>query len=87
MNIHPSDIEFTLGAHPAIAEAAVVGAPDREFGEQVVAFVVTREDVSGDGVDRLVPRAARGVQGSKASARRAGAATQQLRQGAEGQVG
>jgi acyl-CoA synthetase (AMP-forming)/AMP-acid ligase II len=43
VNIYPTDIEFALAAHPAVAEAAAVGAPDREFGEQIVAFVVTRQ--------------------------------------------
>ena len=45
VNIYPTDIEFTLGQHPAVVEAAAVGAPDREFGEQVIAFVTTRQAV------------------------------------------
>jgi acyl-CoA synthetase (AMP-forming)/AMP-acid ligase II len=45
VNIYPTDIESVLQQHPAVAEAAVVGAPDREFGEQVAAFVVTRQPV------------------------------------------
>ena len=43
-NIYPTDIEFALAAHPAVAEAAVVGAPDPEFGEEIAAFVVTRQE-------------------------------------------
>lgn len=39
INIYPSDIEATLTAHPAVAEAAVVGWPSREFGEEIAAFV------------------------------------------------
>jgi len=39
-NISPREVEDALLAHPAVAEAAVVGAPDREWGEVVVAFVV-----------------------------------------------
>jgi long-chain acyl-CoA synthetase len=41
-NVYPRDIEEVLFEHPAIAEAAVVGRPDPEFGEEVVAFVVRR---------------------------------------------
>ncbi|MBA2674260.1 AMP-binding protein [Ramlibacter sp.] len=39
-NIYPSDIEAVLREHPAVREAAVVGAPSAEWGESPVAFVV-----------------------------------------------
>lgn len=42
-NISPREVEETLLAHPAITEAAVIGAPDTHYGEQVVAFVTARE--------------------------------------------
>ncbi len=38
-NIHPQEIEEVLGAHPAVAVAVVVPAPDPEFGSRPVAFV------------------------------------------------
>jgi long-chain acyl-CoA synthetase len=41
-NIYPKDVEETLHMHPAVAEAAVIGAPDEMMGEQVVAYVVLR---------------------------------------------
>jgi long-chain acyl-CoA synthetase len=41
-NVHPGEVEAVLSAHPAVAECAVLGAPDRQRGEQVVAFVVIR---------------------------------------------
>jgi long-chain acyl-CoA synthetase len=44
-NIYPRDLEEILFEHPAIAEAAVVGRPDPQFGEEVVAFVVKRPGV------------------------------------------
>ncbi|MGH3240709.1 MAG: AMP-binding protein [Spirillospora sp.] len=39
-NVSASEVEFALLAHPAIAEAAVVAAPDPVRDEEVVAFVV-----------------------------------------------
>ena len=41
-NVYPSEIENVLHAHPAIAEAAVVGVPDQRLGEEVVAVVILR---------------------------------------------
>ena len=41
-NIYPKEIEDVLYAQPAVLEAAVVGQPDRVFGEQPVAFVALR---------------------------------------------
>jgi fatty-acyl-CoA synthase len=41
-NISPGEIEDTLRAHPAVADVAVVGAPDEQWGERVAAFVVPR---------------------------------------------
>ncbi|KAF0118151.1 MAG: Acyl-CoA synthase [Xanthobacteraceae bacterium] len=39
INIYPADVEAALTAHPAVAEAAVVGWPSKEFGEEIAAFV------------------------------------------------
>ena len=41
-NIYPREVEEVLLGHPSVAEASVVGRPDREWGEVVVAFVVAR---------------------------------------------
>jgi fatty-acyl-CoA synthase len=38
-NIYPAEVEGALAAHPAVAEAAVVGVPDEYWGEQLVGFV------------------------------------------------
>jgi long-chain acyl-CoA synthetase len=39
VNIYPQEIENVLIAHPAVMDVAVVGAPDAEMGERVVAVV------------------------------------------------
>jgi fatty-acyl-CoA synthase len=45
-NIYPAEIEAVLHEHPAVADAAVVGAPDERWGEVCIAFVVLDEPVS-----------------------------------------
>jgi long-chain acyl-CoA synthetase len=53
-NIYPREVEEALLAHPAVAEASVVGKRDAEWGESVVAFVVSRGVPPGvDELDRL----------------------------------
>jgi long-chain acyl-CoA synthetase len=39
VNIYPQEVENLLIAHPKVADAAVVGAPDDEMGEKVVAVI------------------------------------------------
>ena len=39
-NVYPAEIESVLHAHPAVAEAAVIGVPDERWGEACLAFVV-----------------------------------------------
>jgi long-chain acyl-CoA synthetase len=39
-NVYPREIEEVLYAHPAITEAAVIGIPHEEYGEEVKAVVV-----------------------------------------------
>ena len=39
-NAYPAEIEQALGAHPHIAQAAVIGIPDERLGEVGMAFVV-----------------------------------------------
>jgi acyl-CoA synthetase (AMP-forming)/AMP-acid ligase II len=43
MNIYPREVEEALLRHPHVQAVAVVGRPDPEWGEAVVAFVVTDE--------------------------------------------
>jgi fatty-acyl-CoA synthase len=43
-NIYPAEIEAVLLSHPAVTAAAVVGIPDRFWGEVVAAAVITSAD-------------------------------------------
>jgi long-chain acyl-CoA synthetase len=46
MNIYPREVEEVLLQHSAVTAVAVVGKPDAEWGEAVIAFVVANPDVS-----------------------------------------
>jgi fatty-acyl-CoA synthase len=41
-NVYPAEVEDLLTGHPLVAEAAVTGVPDPEFGQRLVAYVVRR---------------------------------------------
>jgi len=47
-NVFPAVVEDLLAAHPAVAEAAVAGVEDAEFGQRLAAYVVTRPDTRLD---------------------------------------
>jgi long-chain acyl-CoA synthetase len=50
-NVFPREVEEVLYEHPAVLEAAVVGTPDEEMGEEVCAAVVLRPEVSASAED------------------------------------
>jgi len=43
-NVYPIEVEKTLAAHPEVAEAAVIGVDDAQYGQRLAAFVVLRPD-------------------------------------------
>ena len=43
-NISPGEVEETLLAHPAVADAAAIGLPSRQWGETVSAVIVKAKD-------------------------------------------
>ena len=86
-NISALEIEDALYQHPAVADVAVVAAPDRRTGERVCAFVVAAPDadpptiaVAGPALPRPRSRGAEVPRAARAGRR---AAPQLLRQGAQ----
>lgn len=45
-NVYPAEVESALYAHPSVAEVAVIGAPDPQWGEAVVAVVALKPGTS-----------------------------------------
>src|SRR3984957_3185982 len=45
-NVYPREIEEFLYTHPEIADVQVIGVPDERYGEELMAWVVTREGAS-----------------------------------------
>lgn len=52
-NIYPREVEEVLLQHPTVSEVSVIGRPDREWGEIVVAYVVTadRDNIDVESLD------------------------------------
>lgn len=44
LNVYPAEVEARMLEHPAVAQACVVGIPDADWGERVVAAVVLRDE-------------------------------------------
>ena len=53
LNVYSAEVERVIGGHPAVAECAVVGIPDPEWGEAVAAFVVPRPEADVDADELL----------------------------------
>lgn len=53
-NVYPAEVEATLLAHPAIAQAGVVGVPDARWGQVPVAVVVLRTGARQPAPDEVI---------------------------------
>jgi acyl-CoA synthetase (AMP-forming)/AMP-acid ligase II len=43
-NVHPTQVEAVLNEHPAVRDSVVVGVPDAQWGELVVAYIVPAQE-------------------------------------------
>jgi acyl-CoA synthetase (AMP-forming)/AMP-acid ligase II len=59
-NIAPAEIEDLLDQHPAVRAAAVVGMPDDEWGERIVAAVVARPGTTAEELTAFARQRLRG---------------------------
>ena len=50
-NVYPREIEEVLYTRPEVGECAVVGLPDKEYGERVTAFIIPKKDREIDPAD------------------------------------
>lgn len=48
LNVYPREIEEVLYTHPSVADAAVIGAPDPLRGDEVVAIIALKPDMTAD---------------------------------------
>ena len=91
-NVYPAEVENALLAHPAVADAAVIGVPSDVWGETVKAVVVAAPDAVGAGTSEVRagpghhhrhPRAARPLQVPDVGRLRRRAPPEPVRQGAQ----
>jgi malonyl-CoA/methylmalonyl-CoA synthetase len=53
LNIYPPEVERVLAEHPSVSACAVIGCPDREWGERVTAAVVLHQGESISSADLI----------------------------------
>jgi long-chain acyl-CoA synthetase len=52
-NIYPREVEEALLRHPRVTEVNVIGRPHKDWGEEVMAFVVAKDGVTAEELDRF----------------------------------
>ncbi len=50
-NVYPREIEEVLYSRPEVVECAVIGLPDKEYGERVMAFIIPKKGQKLDPVE------------------------------------
>ena len=43
-NIYPKEIEDFIYHHPKVKDVQVIGVPDKQYGEEIMAYVILKED-------------------------------------------
>ena len=51
-NVYSAEVERQINLHPNVLESAVIGLPDPVTGERVVAYLVQREPLTSNELDR-----------------------------------
>lgn len=51
LNVYPAEVEDAIASHPAVAEVAVIGSSDEDWGEVGIAIVVPAEGSQLDGLE------------------------------------
>jgi long-chain acyl-CoA synthetase len=71
VNLYPAEIEAVLAEHLAVAECAVVGVADAEFGERPLALVVPRAgfDAGPEQAEALIAYCRARLSGTKSPSR------------------
>ena len=65
VNVYPAEVERVVEAHPSVAEAAVIGLPDDEWGERVCAVVVLAPEAGDDVLGSLEAHCRKQLAGPK----------------------
>ena len=87
LNVYPAEIEKLLAALPGVTELAVIGVPDREWGETPAVIAVGDDVVTPASVLDGLPGCARRLQDAALPGRsHRAAATQHVGQGAQGRA-
>ncbi len=89
-NVFPAEVENLLVEHKAIADAAVVGVEDKDFGQRLKAFVVLRDGavaVRGRGQGAREVRAGPAQGAARGRVRRRAAAQRHRQAAAQGAAG
>ncbi|MGW8301471.1 MAG: AMP-binding enzyme, partial [Desulfobacterales bacterium] len=50
-NVYPREVEEILYTRPEVQECAVVGLPDKEYGERVTAFIIPQKGEKPDAAE------------------------------------
>ncbi|MBL1434734.1 MAG: AMP-binding protein [Rhodobacteraceae bacterium] len=54
LNVYPKDVEAVIDALPEVLESAVIGLPDDDMGERVIAIVVLKSPITSDAILKTV---------------------------------